>query len=108
LQDDIPVAAQWISSALQSSGYRADFTPQSIAEVERFFREQTKDGEPISGGLLAQDLGSRLFALGSYCGEVLRKELGGHWQTDDNDPEGEINAALEVASGVTCWPMQRS
>lgn len=107
LEDDIPIAAQWISNALQSSGYRADFTPQSISEVERFFREQTKDGEPISGGLMSQDLGSRLFALGSYCGEVLRKELGGHWQTDDNDPEGEINAALEVASGVTCWPMQR-
>ncbi|ESX78833.1 hypothetical protein NKH89_25875 [Mesorhizobium sp. M0923] len=107
LQDDIPVAAQWISSALQSSGYRVDFTPRSISEVERFFREQTKDGEPISGGLISQDVGPRLFALGCYCGEVLRKELGGHWLTDDNDPEGEINAALEVASGVTCWPMQR-
>ncbi len=107
LHDDIPVAAQWIANALQSSGYSADFTPKSISEVERFFREQTKDGKPVSGGLLAQDLGPRLFALGCYCGEVLRKELGGHWQTDDNDPEGEINAALESASGVTCWPMQR-
>ncbi|WP_077379944.1 hypothetical protein [Mesorhizobium prunaredense] len=107
LQDDIPVAAQWISNALQSSNYRADFSPQSISEVERFFREQTKDGEPISDGLMAQDIGPRLFALGSYCGEVLRKELGGHWLTNDDDPEGEINAALEAANGVTCWPMQR-
>ncbi|MER8579785.1 hypothetical protein NKG95_13780 [Mesorhizobium sp. M1423] len=108
LQEDIPIAAQWISNALQSSDYGADFSPQSISEVERFFREQTKDGEPISDGLMAQDIGSRLFALGSYCGEVLRKELGGHWLTNDDDPEGEINAALEVGSGVTCWPMQRA
>lgn len=107
LQEDIPITAQWIANALQSSGYDADFAPKSISEVERFFREQTEDGEPVSGGLLAQDIGPRLFALGSYCGEVLRKELGGHWQTDDSDPKGEINAALEVASGVTCWPMQR-
>ncbi|MER8528652.1 hypothetical protein [Mesorhizobium sp. M0145] len=107
LQDDIPIAAQWISKALQSSGYDANFTPRSISEVERFFREQTKDGEPISGGLMSQDIGPRLFALGSYCGEVLRRELGGHWLTNDDDPEGEINAALEVGSGVTCWPMQR-
>ncbi|GLS35576.1 hypothetical protein GCM10010869_11650 [Mesorhizobium tianshanense] len=107
MQDDIPVAARWISNALRSSGYGADFTPKSIAEVERFSHEQTKDGEPISGGLMSQDLGSRLFALGSYCGEVLRKELGEHWLTNDNDPEGEINAALKVGNGVTCWPMQR-
>lgn len=107
LQDDIPIAAQWIANALQSSGYGADFASKSIAEVERFFREQIKDGVPVSGGLLAQDIGPRLFALGCYCGEVLRKELGGHWQTDDNDPEGEINAALEVASGMICWPIQR-
>jgi len=107
LQDDIPIAAQWISKALQSSGYGADFAPQSISEVERFFREQTKDGEPISGGLMAQDLGRRLFALGCYCGEVLRRELGGQWLTNDGDPEGEINAALEVSGGTTCWPMQR-
>ncbi|WP_376703504.1 hypothetical protein RQ479_30715 [Mesorhizobium sp. ISC25] len=107
LQGDIPIAARWISNALQSSGYGADFSPQSISEVERFFREQTKDEEPISGGLMSQDIGPRLFALGCYCGEVLRKELGGHWLTNDDDPEGEINAALEVGSGVICWPMQR-
>lgn len=107
LEDDIHIAAQWISTALQSSGYDADFTPQSMQEVERFFDEQTKDSRAIPGGLLSQDYGRRLFALGSYCGEVLRRELGGNWVTDDNDPNGEINVTLELGNNVICWPVQR-
>jgi hypothetical protein len=107
LIDDIPASAQWISTALKSSGYMADFTPKSISEIERFFSEQTKNGAPVAGGLLSEQLGQRLFALGSYCGEVLRKELGGAWVTDDKDPQGEINIALRLGNGVTCWPVQR-
>lgn len=107
LREDIPIAADWISQALKSSGYGANFTPASIAEIERFFSEQVIDGQPRRNGLLAEDLGKRLFAVGSYCGEVLRKELGGTWITDDNDPEGEIDVTLELGNGVTCWPVQR-
>jgi hypothetical protein len=107
LVDDISFAAQWISTALTSSGYDADFSPESISEIERFFEEHAKDGEPVADGLLAQDLGQRLFGLGSYCGEVLRRELGGEWITDDDDPEGEVNVALKLSSGVICWPIQR-
>ena len=107
LREDIPIAADWISQALKSSGYDANFTPASVAEIERFFREHVIEGQPRRNGLLAEDLGKRLFAVGSYCGEVLRQELGGTWITDDNDPEGEINVTLELGNGVTCWPVQR-
>jgi len=107
LAEDIPVGADWISEALQSSGYKADFSPESIAEVERFFGEHTDDGAPKPGGLLASGLGGKLFALGSYCGEVLRRDLGGEWLTDDSDPKGEVNATLRLANGTDCWPMQR-
>lgn len=107
LEQDIPKSADWIAEALNSSGYKADFSPASIAEVERFFSEQTLNGAPKPGGLLAEGLGGKLFALGSYCGEVLRRELGGAWKTDDADPKGEVNAALDLGNGSTCWPMQR-
>lgn len=107
LSDDISAAAAWIASALTSSGYKADFTPLSIGEIERFFDEQTFSGGAVAGGLLSEDLGSRLFALGSYCGEVLRREIGGEWLVDDADPQGELNASLKLANGVTCWPIQR-
>lgn len=107
LVDDISVAATWIAGALSSSGYQADFTPASIDEIERFFKEQTSAGKALPQGLLSEDLGSRLFALGSYCGEVLRREIGGHWVADDSDPQGEINASLKLANDTMCWPVQR-
>jgi hypothetical protein len=107
LERDIHTMAEWVSTALKSAGYKADFSPESIREIERFFVEQTHDGEPVKGGLLAEQLGPRLFALGSYCGETLRRELDGQWLVDDDDPQGEVNVAIELESGTIFWPVQR-
>ena len=107
LAHDIPSAAAWIAAALITSGYRADFTMVSIGEIERFFDENASSGIAVPGGLLSEDFGLRLFSLGSYCGEVLRREVGGQWITDNSDPAGEMNASLKLANGVTCWPIQR-
>ena len=105
--EDIDGASEWIAQALQSSGYAADFTPPSLWEIDRFFDEQSADGEPNRKGLLSESLGSRMFAIGAYVGEVLRRELGGEWVGDDDDPEVEINVALQGVDGSVCWPVQR-
>lgn len=107
LTDDILIAADWIAQALNSSGYKADFTPASIGEIERFLETQTENGKATAGGLLSADLGSKLFALGSYCGEVLRRDVGGEWFAEDSDPQGEINATLKLTNGAIGWPIQR-
>lgn len=39
IRDDIQAAAEWISQALTPSGYDADFSPNSLVEVDRFFSE---------------------------------------------------------------------
>lgn len=106
--DDIPKAAEWISKALSESGYRADFSPASIWEIERFFDENSRDGVPVKNGLLDTNIGARLFALGSYVGEVIRRNNGGEWKGDDSDPQVEINAELHLPNGAVCWPMQRA
>lgn len=106
--EDIDAAAGWISEALQSSGYTADFSAASIRELDRFFDEHSNGGEPVVGGLLAEDLGSRVFAIGAYLGEVLRRALGGEWRGDDDDPEAEITVALHLPDGSVCWPVQRA
>jgi len=108
LREDIETGAKWIANALVSSGYRADFTPQSLWEIDRFFDEQTAHGEPKRGGLLSENLGQRIFSIGSYMGEVLRQHLGGTWKTDDGDPQGEVNIELYLADGTLCWPVQRA
>lgn len=107
LIDDIAVSAEWVARALTSSGYSADFSPASIFEVERFFDENTANGQPCLQGLLGTGLGSRLFAVGCYLGEVVRLSVGGDWLVDDDDPQGEINVTLRLASGAEVWPVQR-
>jgi hypothetical protein len=108
ITDDVDTAAKWVAVALTRSGYKADFSPASLWEIDRFFDEHSQDGQAIPGGLLSEQLGTRIFAIGSYVGEVLRQALGGKWVGDDNDPEAEINVELHLADGGTCWPTQRA
>lgn len=108
IKEDISKSADWISRALVSSGYRADFTPQSLWEVDRFFDEHSQNGTAKPGGLLSEQLGSRLFAVGSYVGEVVRRKVGGEWVGDDSDPEVEVNVELRLPDGTRCWPVQRA
>jgi hypothetical protein len=106
--EDVQTSANWISEALTSSGYQADFSPDSLIEVDRFFSEHSNNGKAVHGGLLSESLGSRLFAIGSYVGEVLRRNVGGEWRGDDSDPQAEINVALHLPNGTVCWPVQRA
>ncbi len=105
--EDVDKGAEWISEALKGSGYRADFSPSSLWEVERFYDENCTNGKAIPGGLLSQDYGQRIFALGSYVGEVIRRSKGGEWRGDDSDPSVEIKAQLVMPDGSIIWPIQR-
>ncbi len=107
LIEDAKASADWIVQALNSSGYKADFRLESLRELDRFFDEHSAGGRARPGGLLSTDLGSRLFALGSYMGEVLRRAYGGDWQADDQDPQGEINIQIVFANGGKVWPVQK-
>jgi len=100
--------ADWVSRALKSSGYRADFSPQSLWEVDRFFDENSRDGAAKPDGLLSKDLGSRIFSIGAYIGEVVRRKQGGEWIGDDNDPQAEIKVELHLPDDTRCWPVQRA
>ena len=107
LTDDLSAGSEWISEALRSSGYVADFSPASLWSVDRFLDDHAPAGQPRLGGLLAIDLGTRLFSLGAYTGEVLWRNLGGQWETNDADPEGELNVALTLPVGDVVFPVQR-
>jgi hypothetical protein len=105
---DAREAADWVAKALESSGYRADFSPSSGWELDRFFDDQLKaPGEPKRGGLLAEDVGPRLFAIGAYVGEIIRRHsTGWKWVPDKDDPDDEINLSLRRGDEVV-WPIQR-
>lgn len=104
---DAREASEWIAVALASSGYRADFSLESLKEIDRFLDDHTSEGTPKPDGLLSEQFGSRMFALGAYVGEVLRRKRGGQWLGDDTDPQAAFNLILELKPGEQVWPIQR-
>jgi hypothetical protein len=104
---DALASAEWIARALSQSGYKADFTLDSLKQIDRFFEEQAVNGRPKAGGLLSEQLGARLFAIGAYVGEVIRRQNRGEWHGDDNDAQAEINVAVRLKNGTILWPVQR-
>jgi hypothetical protein len=108
IKEDISKASDWIAAALRSSGYNVDFSVQSLQEIDRFYDEHTVNGAPRPNGLFATDLGSRIFAVGSYVGEVIRRAKGGEWNGDDSDPQVELHVELRLKDGTLCWPTQRA
>ncbi len=102
LAHDIPIAAEWAKNNLNATGYQVDYDLQSMEEVERFFREQSAEG-----GVLTGKCGSILFGLGCLVGETIIRIHGGHWETDDDDPKGEVNIAVRLPDGSVIWPVQR-
>ncbi|MGI5508372.1 hypothetical protein [Streptomyces sp. CA-106131] len=107
LLDDVHTSAQWIARSLDSAAYRTDFSPASLRDIEQFMSDHSDVGTAVEGGPLATDLGARLFALGCYVGETARHALGGSWEADDDDPQGEINVRLQLPDGSVVWPVQR-
>jgi hypothetical protein len=100
--------AEMVAAALRSSGYEADFTPASLWEVDRFFDEQTRKGGPRRWGLLSKETSLRLFSLGAYVGEVIRRERGGEWEADDGDEDAMLNLRLRLPDGDMLWPVQQA
>ncbi len=98
LKEDILISSDWVVKALNSSGYKADYTLESMKEIDRFFDEQKT-------GILSQNLGSTIFALGSYVGQTAIKLYGGEWVTDDNDPKGEVNITVKLSNGTMIFPV---
>ena len=100
LKKDIVTAKEWIKTALESSGYQADFSLESLKDIDRFFDEQNKDD-----GILSQNTGRILFALGVYVGETIISNYGGQWDLDDC--ESETSISVRVDENTVLFPVIR-
>src|SRR5205085_11225262 len=95
LLQDIKTQSDWIAKAFAADGVQLNYTIQSFIEIDRFFNKHSKDGKAIKGVRLTKKLGAIVFSLGSYVGQTIIENVPGSvWQTDHNDPEGEINASI--------------
>jgi len=100
-------AAEWMAKRLSDTGYKGDFTLESLKDVDRFFDEQAPHGKPKAGGHLSHHFGMQIFALGAYVGETIRRKGEGQWVGNDRAEHPEITLAVRLKSGVEFWPTQR-
>jgi len=108
LLDDIKTQSEWIVKAFAADSLKLDYTIRSFIAIDKFFNENTKDGNPLKGGRLTKNHGSIIFSIGSYVGQTIIKTIpGSMWVTDDNDPQGEITASVKLPDASTIWPIQR-
>lgn len=108
LSEDVDAAAIWMAVTLSKAGYLADFSLASLREVERSLTEHTRERSPDPQGLYGTDTNQRVFAVGAYIGEVMRRNLGGKWQRDPNSPDSRIGAQLVLPGGTIIWPVRRA
>jgi len=100
-------SAEWAAQNLIARGYKADFSLESLREVERFFAEHSTKGKATAGGWLAERLEARIFTLGCYIGEVIRRRCGGTWFVGDASVMGP-DFEVRFPNGGIIWPVQRA
>ncbi len=100
LKNDIATAKEWIKEALVSSNYQADFSLESLKEIDRFFDEQNKDD-----GILSENTGRILFALGVYVGETIISNYDGQWDLENCD--SEMGIKIKVNDETVLFPVLR-
>jgi hypothetical protein len=104
---DAVEAADWMAKSLAGWGYKADFSLDSLKEVDRFIDDEAPSGKPRPGSHLAQQFGANMFGLGAYLGETIRRLGEGQWEGNDRDAWPEVTLAVRLKSGAMVWPTQR-
>ena len=97
-------AAELVRFARAELGLRLDWSDASVAQIERLATELGKDLRREGGKLSEVDSLVRL--LGSYVGEVYRRNHGGSW--GEADFGGQRRVALRPEKGgALLWPAER-
>ncbi|WP_154661261.1 hypothetical protein [Microvirga lotononidis] len=100
-------AADWAASKLKSLGYEADFSLESLQEVDRFLANQSSNGEPNPNGCLVENPVRWAFAIGAYVGEVIRQKRGGSWIAPAAGLDAPFDFELHLSGDLIAWPIQR-
>jgi hypothetical protein len=96
--EEIEAGADWASRALIESAYRADFSPASLTEVDRFLVQESLGYVKGSEALLGGDLD--VWAVGVYVGEVIRRASDKEWRWDAGFAQGDADITLSNRNEV--------
>jgi len=81
---------------------KLDYSPQSLAEVDRIV------GGFHSEGLSPEQVGSTVFSFGCYVGEVFVRHADAHWRSAAETPMAELSGfplVIELGKSSHCNPI---
>jgi hypothetical protein len=108
IREDIKKQSDWIVKTFDTDGLKLDYTVKSFAQIDTFFELNSKNGKPIPGSKLSQNLETTTFSIGSYIGEtVLKSVQRAAWKINDNDPQAKMTASVKLPDGTVFWPMRK-
>lgn len=98
-RDELSRASNWISNFLIREGYHADYTIESLFEVDKFFKEKLH--------LVLESDNNRnfIFSISAYIGEVMIRKFHGSWEVSHNiDLDDEI-IGISFKNHKTVYPL---
>lgn len=108
LREEIKKQSDWIVKTFDTEGLKLDYTLKSFVQIDKFFELHSKNGKPIPGGKLSQNLETTTFSIGSYIGETILKSVQrAVWITNENDPQAKTTASIKLPDGTVFWPMRK-
>ena len=109
IKEDIITFSDMIVRGFSVDKLNLDFTLTSFKDIDKFYDLHSRNGQVVENGRFSNNLGQILFSLGAYVGQTIIKIVPGTtWETDEQDPVGEVNAILKLPDGTQIWPMQRT
>lgn len=106
IETEIREGHESLVSIFQDFGVPLDYSMESLQRIESYIEENYPRSEGGNNPFPAVRAGVKLFYLGAYLGEVLRKKVGGQWVFDERHPLGQIQAELRLSNGKTLRPIE--
>ena len=98
-QDELSRASDWISNFLMREGYHADYTVESLFEIDKFFKEK------MNLVLERDDNRNFIFSISAYIGEVIRKKFNGHWELSRDIDLDDETIGIGFKNHKTIYPL---
>ena len=98
-QEELSRASDWISNFLMREGYHADYTIESLFEIDKFFKEK------INLVLERDDNRNFIFSISAYIGEVIRKKFNGHWELSRDIDLDDETIGIGFKNHKTIYPL---
>ncbi|MEI0477419.1 hypothetical protein [Brachyspira pulli] len=98
-QDELLRASNWISNFLMREGYHADYTIESLSEIDKFFKEK------LNLVLESDNNRNFIFSISAYIGEVIRMKYHGSWEVSHNIDLYDETIGISFKNHKTIYPL---